>query len=109
MSIRKAVIGSVVSMVMFGALMVPAYAAPGDNGNGNGGCVDNFYGNATNERPGGNGVLPSQSPGPWVNNPVDPENPTEGPSVGEVMQVTRRVEWPGIHGTHLYVSLADRN
>jgi hypothetical protein len=45
-----------------------AFAAPGANGNGVGGCIDNLYGNATNARPSGNGVLPSQSPGPWVNN-----------------------------------------
>ena len=25
---------------------------------------------------------PSQSPGPWVNNPTDPDNPTRGRSVG---------------------------
>lgn len=41
-----------------------ANAAPGDNDKGYGGCVDNFYGNATNERPDGHGVLPSLSPGP---------------------------------------------
>jgi len=46
------------------ALAGTAQAAPGDNGNGQGGCIDNFYGNATNPRPSGNGVLPSQSPGP---------------------------------------------
>lgn len=66
--------------------VLPAFAAPGDNGSGFGGCVDNFYGNATNPRPSGHGVLPSQSPGPWVNNPGDPDNPTAGPSMGDVMQ-----------------------
>ena len=30
--------------------LTPALAAPGDHGNGQGGCVDNFYGNATNPR-----------------------------------------------------------
>jgi hypothetical protein len=65
-----------------------ALAAPGDNGGGYGGCVDNFYGNATNERPSGHGVLPSQSPGPWVNNPSDPDNPFWGPSMGDVMKIT---------------------
>src|SRR5688572_13751158 len=78
--------GSLVLSALCGGLL--AEAAPGDNGSGNGGCIDNFYGNATNPRPSGNGVLPSQSPGPWVNNPTDPENPTEGPSVGDVMQAT---------------------
>jgi|SRR5215213_3329747 len=70
-----------------------AFAAPGDNGQGQGGCIDNFYGNATNPRPSGNGVLPSQSPGPFVNVPAAPNEPprndrTRGPSVGDVMQVT---------------------
>ena len=31
-------------------------------------------------------VLPSQSPGPFVNNPNDPENPTRGRSVGQFQQ-----------------------
>ena len=44
-----------------------ALAAPGDNGNGVGGCIDSLYGNATNPRPSGHGVLPSQSPGPFIN------------------------------------------
>lgn len=64
----------------------PANAAPGDNGNGVGGCIDQLYGNATNPRPSGHGVLPSQSPGPWVNNPTDPDNPTWGPSLGSLIQ-----------------------
>ena len=64
----------------------PAFAAPGDSGNGVGGCIDQLYGNATNPRPSGHGVLPSQSPGPWVNNPNDPSNPTWGPSLGVIIQ-----------------------
>jgi len=67
-----------------------ARAAPGDNGAGNGGCVDNFYGNATNPRPSGNGVLPSQSPGPFVNtgeNEPPRDDRTRGLSVGDVMQL----------------------
>ena len=66
-----------------------AHAAPGDSGNGTGGCIDNFYGNATNPRPSGNGVLPSQSPGPFVNTGFNepPRNDrTLGASVGDVMQ-----------------------
>ena len=31
-------------------------------------------------------VLPSQSPGPFVNNPTDPDNPTIGRSAGGFMQ-----------------------
>ena len=84
----------VIALVMI--FMVPiAFAAPGDHGNGNGGCVDNFYGNATNARPSGHGVLPSQSPGPWVNNEADPDNPTWGPSVGVVMQATTALGFNG--------------
>lgn len=65
----------------------PALAAPGDAGNGVGGCIDQLYGNATNARTSGNGVLPSQSPGPWLNNPADPDNPTWGPTLGSLIQV----------------------
>src|SRR3954447_9762450 len=64
-----------------------AQAAPGENGNGVGGCIDSLYGNATNPRPSGNGVLPSQSPGPFVNTGFNepPRNDrTRGPSVGDV-------------------------
>jgi hypothetical protein len=64
----------------------PASAAPGDHGKGAGGCVDQFHGNATNPRPSGHGVLPSQSPGPWVNNPADPDNPTMGTPLGQLIQ-----------------------
>lgn len=59
-----------------------AVAAPGDHGKGVGGCVDQFHGNATNPRPDGHGVLPSQSPGPWVNVPEDPDNPVWGLPLG---------------------------
>ena len=45
-----------------------------------------LYGNATNERPSGHGVIPSQSPGPWVNNPNDPDNPARGRSLGQLIQ-----------------------
>ena len=31
-------------------------------------------------------VVSTQSPGPWVNNPADPENPTRGRSAGQFMQ-----------------------
>lgn len=64
----------------------PANAAPGDHGKGVGGCIDQLHGNATNPRPSGHGVLPSQSPGPWVNNPIDPDNPTWGLSMGALIQ-----------------------
>lgn len=69
-----------------GLAAAPAGAAPGDHGNGVGGCVDQLYGNATNPRPSGHGVLPSQSPGPWLNNVADPDNPTWGPSLGSLIK-----------------------
>ncbi len=72
--------------------IAPVAAAPGDNGGGVGGCVDNFYGNATNPRPSGNGVLPSQSPGPFVNtgfNEPPRDDRTRGISIGDAMQIGR--------------------
>ena len=69
-----------------------AFAAPGDSGEGIGGCIDSLYGNATNPRPSGNGVLPSQSPGPWVNTGFNepPRNDRErGSSVGDVNRFFR--------------------
>jgi len=59
-------------------------------------CIsDGLYGNQPNMADGSAGgpqdqtpgsqahnVLPSQSPGPFVNNPTDPDNPTRGRSVG---------------------------
>jgi hypothetical protein len=69
-----------------------AQAAPGDNGNGVGGCIDFIYGNATNPRPSGNGVLPSQSPGPFVNTGFNepPRNDrTRGGSIGDFNQLAK--------------------
>lgn len=65
-----------------------------------GDCIsDGLYGNEPNMADGSLGgpseqtpgsqagnVLPSQSPGPFVNNPTDPDNPTRGRSVGGFMQ-----------------------
>lgn len=42
-----------------------------------------FFGNAANPRSSGHGTLPSQSPGPSVNNPNDPDNPLPGSSWGD--------------------------
>ena len=75
-------VGTVLAMGVAG----PASAAPGEHGQGVGGCIDQLYGNATNERPSGHGVIPSQSPGPWVNNPTDPDNPARGRSLGQLIQ-----------------------
>lgn len=77
-----------------------AVAAPGDAGNGVGGCVDSLYGNATNPRPGGNGVLPSQSPGPFLNTGFNepPRNDrTRGPSVGDVNKLLSDLLGPGVN------------
>lgn len=41
-----------------------------------------FYGNAANPTESGHGTLPSQSPGPSVNNPDDADNPLPGSSWG---------------------------
>ena len=65
-----------------------------------GNCIsDVVYGNEpnmANGSPGGpaeqtpgtqaGNVLPTQSPGPFVNNPNDPDNPTRGRSVGQFQQ-----------------------
>jgi len=65
-----------------------------------GNCIsDIVYGNEPNmangapggpaeQEPGtkGGNVLPTQSPGPFVNNPIDPDNPFRGRSVGQFMQ-----------------------
>jgi len=81
------------------AFAVPAAAGPGSGGTV-GYCIsDIVYGNQPNMADGSAGgpadqepgtqagnVLPSQSPGPFVNNPNDPDNPTRGRSVGAFMQ-----------------------
>ena len=76
----------------------PAATATAQSEGTVGDCIsDNLYGNEPNMADGSLGgpeeqtpgtqagnVLPTQSPGPWVNNPNDPTNPTEGPSVGDI-------------------------
>ena|SRR6188474_1366256 len=86
---------TIVSML---ALSSAALAAPGDNGNGVGGCIDTLYGNATNPRPSGHGVLPSQSPGPFVNTGFNepPRNDrVRGVSVGDVNGLIKGAAGPG--------------
>ena len=82
------------------ALALPASgmaAGHGQNGPTVGDCIsDGLYGNEPNmangapggpseQAPGtkGGNVLPTQSPGPFVNNPSDPDNPTRGLSAGQ--------------------------
>lgn len=83
-------------------LLAPAAAAERNAQSGAtvGDCIsDGLYGNEPNmangspggpaeQVPGtkGGNVLPTQSPGPFVNNPADPENPFRGRSVGGFMQ-----------------------
>lgn len=66
-----------------------------------GDCMsDGLYGNEpnmANGAPGGpaeqepgsqaGNVVPTQSPGPWVNNANDPDNPTRGRSAGQWQQI----------------------
>ena len=95
---KKLAIAVVAALGMFTAAAVPALAAPGDNGSGNGGCIDNVYGNATNPRPSGHGVLPSQSPGPFVNtgyNEPPRNDQTRGSSIGDIMQATTAAGYTG--------------
>jgi hypothetical protein len=50
--------------------------------------ADGSPGGPAEQEPGtkGGNVLPTQSPGPFVNNPTDPDNPTRGRSAGQFMQ-----------------------
>ena len=50
--------------------------------------ADGTLGGPAEQVPGtkGGNVLPTQSPGPFVNNPNDPTNPTRGRSVGQFQQ-----------------------
>ena len=80
---------------------VPAQGAGNDqSGPTVGNCIsDIVYGNEPNmangalggpaeQEPGtkGGNVVPTQSPGPFLNNPTDPDNPTRARSVGQFQQ-----------------------
>lgn len=53
-------------------------------GQGTGDEIDDFHGNATNERPSGNGVTPSLAPGPWACGGADCSvDTTGGSSIGD--------------------------
>lgn len=88
---KKLITFGAAALLSLPALAGTALAAPGDNGNGVGGCISGtLYGNTSNPRPSGNGTLPSQSPGPFVNTGVNepPRNDrTRGLSVGDVQQL----------------------
>lgn len=89
--------------VLTAALAFPASSlAAGHSANGFtvGDCIsDVVYGNEPNsttnppggpseQAPGTKGgtIVPTQSPGPFVNNPTDPDNPIRGRSVGQFKQ-----------------------
>jgi hypothetical protein len=89
-------------LVIAAGLVALGIGAPATSANSDtvGYCLaDIVYGNQPNMADGSPGgpqdqepgsqagnVLPSQSPGPFVNNPSDPDNPTRGRSVGGFMQ-----------------------
>lgn len=98
---KKYVAGIVISVLLAVGFALPAWAAGNDqSGFTVGDCMsDGLYGNEPNMADGSLGgpaeqepgsqagnVLPTQSPGPFVNNPTDPENPTRGRSAGQWMQ-----------------------
>jgi hypothetical protein len=82
------------------ATATSALAAGPENNTTVGDCMsDILYGNEpnmANGAPGGpaeqesgtqaGNVVSTQSPGPWVNNPADPDNPFRGRSAGQFMQ-----------------------
>lgn len=88
-----------ISAALVAAAMISPALAGGNAQSGDtvGNCMsDGLYGNEPNMADGSPGgpaeqepgtqagnVLPSQSPGPWVNNPSDPDNPTRGRSAGQ--------------------------
>ena len=93
-------------IAIFAVLAVACAAPSAAAGNANSGftvgdCIsDGLYGNEPNmangalggpaeQAPGTNGgnVLPTQSPGPFTNDPNDPDNPLPGNSVGDYNQM----------------------
>jgi len=89
------------------ALAGVAQAAPGDNGNGIGGCIDSLYGNATNPRPSGNGVLPSQSPDAMVTGHLPgslPDEYTGGLHAGDLFILAAR---PSMGKTAFALNIAE--
>lgn len=88
-------------LVSLAGTTTSAIAAGPENNTTVGDCMsDVLYGNEpnmANGAPGGpaeqepgtqaGNVVSTQSPGPWVNNPTDPENPTRGKSAGQWNQL----------------------
>ena len=97
----RKVLAPVLGLVAMVCAAAPVQAAGNDqSGFTVGDCIsDVVYGNEPNmangaaggpaeQEPGtqGGNVVPTQSPGPFVNNPTDPDNPTRGRSVGQFQQ-----------------------
>ena len=94
---KKSLYGLVAATLVAGSFGTPSFAAGKDSNPTVGNCMsDILYGNEPNMadgRPGGpadqtpgtkgGNVVPTQSPGPFVNNPTDPDNPTRGRSAGQ--------------------------
>ena len=98
---RRSITGIAIVAFAFMGSIAPASAAGNvESGPTVGNCIsDIVYGNEPNmadgssggpaeQAPGTNGgnVLPTQSPGPFLNNPNDPDNPTRARSVGQFQQ-----------------------
>ena len=100
---RKTLLGVFAASVCASGIVSPVFASGNTKPQTQltvGNCIsDVVYGNEpnmANGAPGGpaeqtpgtqaGNVLPTQSPGPFVNNPNDPDNPTRGRSVGQLQQ-----------------------
>ena len=95
---NKSLIGHMAAALVTGSFATPSFASGNaQSGPTVGNCMsDILYGNEPNMRNGlpggpaeqtpgtkGGNVVPTQSPGPFVNNPNDPNNPTRGRSAGQ--------------------------
>jgi len=95
---KKALIGLMAAAFVTGSFATPSFASGNaQSGPTVGNCMsDILYGNEPNMRNGapggpaeqtpgtkGGNVVPTQSPGPFVNNPTDPNNPIRGRSAGQ--------------------------
>ena len=98
---RRSITGiAIVAFAFMGSIAPAAAAGNAQSGPTVGNCIsDIVYGNEPNpatgadegpaeQEPGtkGGNVVPTQSPGPFLNNPTDPDNPTRARSVGEFQQ-----------------------
>ncbi|MBA3757517.1 hypothetical protein H0X09_01480 [Candidatus Saccharibacteria bacterium] len=99
--VKRFITTGLASVVLLAGVAMPVLASGNaQSGPTVGNCIsDIVYGNEPNmangapggpaeQVPGtkGGNVVPTQSPGPFVNNPTDPDNPTRGRSVGQFQQ-----------------------